>query len=160
MNEVYVDDFMILAVATAKEQLRHVPAAVMTGIHDIFPPAFLFRSQFPSGKGQEPVCAPERAPWFRVRRGGTHPVARGGKTRGPPAHPQRVDTWGHDWPRRHPIHDLRLGRPKATPRVHGPPQRQGAAPPCNRVCALQPPVVYLHHNKALLEAIHDARTLL
>jgi hypothetical protein len=35
--EVYVDDFISLAIQTSQEQLRHFAQAVMTGIHDIFP---------------------------------------------------------------------------------------------------------------------------
>jgi hypothetical protein len=35
--EVYVDDFIPLAIATTQEQLEHVARAVMHGIHDAFP---------------------------------------------------------------------------------------------------------------------------
>ena len=35
--DVYVDDFIPMAIATSQEQLRHVANAVMTGIHDVFP---------------------------------------------------------------------------------------------------------------------------
>jgi hypothetical protein len=38
MVEVYVDDFMNLVIPVSQEQLRHVATAVMTGIHDVFPP--------------------------------------------------------------------------------------------------------------------------
>jgi hypothetical protein len=38
MVEVYVDDFMSLVIPVSREQLRHVAAAIMTGIHDVFPP--------------------------------------------------------------------------------------------------------------------------
>jgi hypothetical protein len=37
MIEVYVDDFMSLVIPVSQAQLRHVAAAVMTGIHDVFP---------------------------------------------------------------------------------------------------------------------------
>jgi hypothetical protein len=33
-----VDDFMSLVIPISQEQLRHVTTAVMTGIHDVFPP--------------------------------------------------------------------------------------------------------------------------
>jgi hypothetical protein len=36
MIEVYVDDFMSLVIPVSQAQLRHVAAAVMTGIHDVF----------------------------------------------------------------------------------------------------------------------------
>lgn len=38
MVEVYVDDFISIAIATSQEQLEHVAQAVMKGIHDVFPP--------------------------------------------------------------------------------------------------------------------------
>jgi hypothetical protein len=38
MVEVYVNDFMSLIIPVSREQLRHVLAAIMTGIHDVFPP--------------------------------------------------------------------------------------------------------------------------
>ena len=38
MVEVYVDDFIGLAIPTSKEQLEHVSQGIMHGIHDVFPP--------------------------------------------------------------------------------------------------------------------------
>jgi hypothetical protein len=38
MVEVYVDDFMSLVIPISRDQLQHVATAVMTGIHDVFPP--------------------------------------------------------------------------------------------------------------------------
>jgi hypothetical protein len=38
MVEVYLDDFMSLVIPMSKAQLCHVATAVMTGIHDLFPP--------------------------------------------------------------------------------------------------------------------------
>ena len=35
--DVYVDDFIPMAIATSQEQLEHVATAVMQGIHDVFP---------------------------------------------------------------------------------------------------------------------------
>jgi hypothetical protein len=35
--EVYVDDFMLLAIPTSQDKLVHVAQGVMTGIHDVFP---------------------------------------------------------------------------------------------------------------------------
>ena len=37
MIEVYVDHFMSLVIPVSQSQLMHVAAAVMTGIHDVFP---------------------------------------------------------------------------------------------------------------------------
>ncbi len=38
MVEVYVDNFMSLVIPVSQAQLCHVATAVMTGIHDVFPP--------------------------------------------------------------------------------------------------------------------------
>jgi hypothetical protein len=38
MVEVYVGDFMSLVIQVSWEQPRYVAAAIMTGIHDVFPP--------------------------------------------------------------------------------------------------------------------------
>ncbi len=38
MVEIYVHDFMSLIIPISQEQLRHVTTAVMTVIHDMFPP--------------------------------------------------------------------------------------------------------------------------
>jgi hypothetical protein len=35
--DVYVNDFIQLAIATSRQQLEHVANAVLTGIHDVFP---------------------------------------------------------------------------------------------------------------------------
>ena len=37
--EVYVDDYMAIAIPACKEHLRHLSTGVMTGVHDIFPPS-------------------------------------------------------------------------------------------------------------------------
>ena len=39
MIEVYVDDFIALAITISKDQLDHVARGVMHGIHDVFPPS-------------------------------------------------------------------------------------------------------------------------
>ena len=35
--EVYVDDYISLAIPTARKQLKHLARAVMGGIHEVFP---------------------------------------------------------------------------------------------------------------------------
>ena len=37
--EVYVDDYMAIAIPACKEHLRHLSTGVMTGVHDVFPPS-------------------------------------------------------------------------------------------------------------------------
>ena len=38
MLEVYVDDYIVLAIPIIQDQLHHVANAILTGIHDVFPP--------------------------------------------------------------------------------------------------------------------------
>ena len=38
MLEVYMDDYIVLAIAKSQDQLHHVANAIITGIHDVFPP--------------------------------------------------------------------------------------------------------------------------
>ena len=38
MLEVYVDDYIVLAIPNTQDQLYHVANEIMTGIHDMFPP--------------------------------------------------------------------------------------------------------------------------
>ena len=39
LMEVYMDDFITLAIPTCQQQLDHLASATMHGIHDVFPPA-------------------------------------------------------------------------------------------------------------------------
>ena len=38
MLEVYMDDYIVLAIPEIQDQLHHVANTIMTGIHDVFPP--------------------------------------------------------------------------------------------------------------------------
>ena len=38
MLEVYMDDYIVLDIPKIQDQLHHVDNAIMTGIHDVFPP--------------------------------------------------------------------------------------------------------------------------
>ena len=38
MLEVYMDDYIALAIPKSQDQLHHVANAIMTGINDVFPP--------------------------------------------------------------------------------------------------------------------------
>jgi hypothetical protein len=37
VQEVFMDDYITLAIATAQEELKHISSATMNGIHDVFP---------------------------------------------------------------------------------------------------------------------------
>jgi hypothetical protein len=36
-EDVYVDDFLVMAIGVSQEQLQHVADAVLQGVHDVFP---------------------------------------------------------------------------------------------------------------------------
>ena len=38
MLELYTDDYIVLAIPKIQYQLHHVANAIVTGIHDVFPP--------------------------------------------------------------------------------------------------------------------------
>ena len=38
MLEVYMDEYIVLVIPKKQDQLHHVANAIMTGIHDVFPP--------------------------------------------------------------------------------------------------------------------------
>ena len=38
MLELYMDDYIVLAIPKIQDQLHHVANAILTGIHDVFPP--------------------------------------------------------------------------------------------------------------------------
>ena len=38
MLELYVDDYIVLDIPKSKDQIHNVANAIMTGIHDVFPP--------------------------------------------------------------------------------------------------------------------------
>ena len=38
MLVVYMDDYIVLATPKIQDKLHHVANAIMTGIHDVFPP--------------------------------------------------------------------------------------------------------------------------
>ena len=38
MLEVYMDDYIVLAIPNIQDQLHHVANEIMTGINDVFPP--------------------------------------------------------------------------------------------------------------------------
>ena len=38
MLEVYMGDYIVLEIPRRRDKLQHVANAIMTGIHDVFPP--------------------------------------------------------------------------------------------------------------------------
>ena len=44
MLEVYMDNYIALAIPRNQDQLHHVANTIMTGIHDVFPPENMIRN--------------------------------------------------------------------------------------------------------------------
>lgn len=162
--EVYVDDFIAFVVATSQQQLDHVANAVMHGIHDVFPPTVddgvdpISHKKLGKGDGQ-----------FRTRK-----CILGFDFDG-----EQKTIWLEE-EKRAALLTILKGWLRTADRIQGGiqfeefesvtaklrhafmvlPEGKGLLSPCNGVLRVRPPVVYLHRNRALREALGDARTLL
>ena len=145
--EVYIDDFISAILPTSRGQVEHVTRGILHGIHDVFPPSTdadrdpisLKKLKKGDGKYATTKCllgfefdGIEKTIWLEE--------------------PKRAAllTILHQWIRgatvRHAFTALQEGR--------------GLLSPCNWVMRKRPPVVYLHKNGPLLEAISNIRTIL
>jgi hypothetical protein len=153
--DVYVDDFIPMAIATSKEQLAHVANAVLHGIHAVFPADAQPEADPVSYK--KLLKHDGQLALHKDLLGFTFNGAPGGKTM-QLEHPKREFLLAilHKWIRasartnagilflefesviskiRHAFMSIQCGR--------------GLLTPCNKVLSLRPPVVYLHRNLAL-----------
>ena len=164
MVEVYVDDFISLAVPTSREQLVHVANSIMGGIHDVFPaddddendPLSLkkilkLESMWALHKdilgftfdGLDKTIwleAPKRDALLTVMKGWLR-ASRKGRCGIPFGEFQSVIS-----KLRHAFISI--------------PNGKGLLSPCNTILRIEPKFVYLHRNKALRAAIADSRCLL
>ncbi len=162
--EVYVDDFISFVVAPTEAQLRHVATAVMHGIHDVFPPD--------DDEERDPISVK------KLRKGdgvfATRKCVLGFDFDG-----EEKTIWLEE-EKRATLLTVLKGWIRAATRTRGGialaefesvtaklrhaftalPAGKGLLSPCNWVLRKRPPIVYLHRNKELLEAIQGARTLL
>lgn len=164
--EVYVNDYIVIATPASQEQLRHVATAVMTGIHDVFTPDDddsndpISLKKILKGEGEfamEKDCLGfdfdgepyKHTMWYEAAKRdelllNLHGSLRVSKDRncGIPFDVFHSVTGKLRWA------------------FIAIPQGNGLLSPLNRICAKEPKFVFLHRNKALLEAIRDCRTLL
>ena len=162
--EVYVDDFISFVMAPSEAQLNHVASAVMHGIHDVFPPDAeeerdpISVKKLTKGDGvfstrkcvlgfdfdgvEKTIWLEEekRATLLTILKGWIRAAKRAG------AGIALGEFESVTAKLRHAFTVLPAGK--------------GLLSPCNWVLRKRPPIVYLHRNKALLEAIEGARTLL
>jgi len=162
--EVYVDDYISLAMATSQEQLDHVSRSVMKGVHDVFPedevddedPLSLKKLKKMEGawalvksilgfefNGDDKTLwleGPKRDALLATLQSWlrTSSVKRGGI----------------------PFDEFLSVLSKIRHAFISIPAGKGLLSPCNAVLRRGPHTIYLHRNPHLLQAIKDIRTLL
>ena len=162
--EVYVDDFISFVLAPSEEQLRHVATAVMHGIHDVFTPD--------ADEERDPISAKklrkgdgafstrkcvlgfdfdgaEKKIWLEEEKRATLLAILKGWIRAATRSRRGIA-----------LGEFESVTAKLRHAFTALPAGKGLLSPCNWVLRKRPPVVYLHRNKVLLEAIQGARTLL
>ncbi len=162
--EVYVDDFMSFVIPVSREQLRHVATAVMTGSHDVFPPAQddsnnpisekKLRQQEGRFSTRKTLLGFDfdritKTMWLEeAKREKLLTVLRG---------------WirvGHRGTSGIPFNEFESITAKLRHAFTCIPAGVGLLSPCNRILKLKPQLVFLHKNQPVLKAIEGCRTLL
>ena len=162
--EVYVDDYISLVVPRSKEDLKHVANAVLQGIHDVFPSD--------KDDAEDPISLKklvkleamwalhkdilgftfdgvDKTIWLEEEKRNTLLTVLKGWLRA-----SRRSRAGV------PLEEFQSIIAKLRHAFISIPSGKGLLSPCNRVIRRAPPVVYLHRNKALQQAIADCRTML
>eukprot|EP00956_Cyclotella_meneghiniana_P024898 scaffold50779_cov23-Cyclotella_meneghiniana.AAC.1 len=162
--DVYVDDFLSLAIATSRQQIRHCANGVMNGIHDVFPeekependPISLKKLKKDEGQyallkdmlgfefdGEEKTMILEEAKrglLLMVLHKWIRTASR--KTAGI----EFTEFESVIYKIRHCFRSIPAGK--------------GLLTPCNRVIAKRPSRVFLHRNERLTTALRDMRTII
>jgi hypothetical protein len=162
--EVYVDDFMSLVIPISRKQLRHVATAVMTGIHDVFPPD--------NDDSNDPILEKK----LRQQEGqfSTRKTLLGFDFDGiaktmwlEDAKREKLLTALKGWIRAGergmagiPLNEFKSVTAKLQHAFTCIPDGVGLLSPCNKILQLKPRTVYLHRNKPVLNAKKGCRTLL
>jgi len=162
--EVYVDDFISFVLAPTTEQLRHVATAVMHGIHDVFPPDDdderdpISVKKLKQGDGVFATrkCilgfdfdGEEKTIWLEEEKRATLLAILKGWIRSATRSKGGIA-----------LGEFESVTAKLQHAFTALPAGKGLLSPCNWVLRKRPPVVYLHRNRPLFEAIQGARTLL
>jgi hypothetical protein len=162
--DVYVDDFIPMAVATSRSQLEHVATAVMTGIHDVFPacdddeddPISLKKLKKLDGQWalQKDILGfafdgeaktmqleePKREFLLAILQKWTRSAAHG-----------KAGI---------PLTEFESVIAKCRHAFMSIPAGMGLLTPCNAILRKRPPFIFLSRNMPLLQAIRDCRSLL
>ena len=164
MIEVYVDDYISLAIPRTQDDLRHIANAVMTGIHDMFPPDVVNENDPISLK----KLIKEEGMWALTKDilGFTFDGVAKTIWLESPKRDKLLSTLT-SWlkqSRRHsegvPFDEFQSTISKLRHAFVSIPSGKGLLSPCNTVLRLQPPKVFFHRNNLLRQAIEDCRTLL
>ena len=163
MMEVYMDDFIDLAIATCQQDLDHLASATMTGIHDVFPPAEIPTEDPISDKKLRKLDGA----WANVK-----------EILGITFDGNALTIWLSDKKRDALIETLRIWIRKASKRIginfddfqstlsklqHAfltVPAGKGLLSAFYKVLAIKPPIIYLHTNVNLRHAVADCLTFL
>ena len=164
MIEVYVDDYIGIAIPTSQHQLEHVSRAILHGIHDVFPPE--------DDKDTDPIS-------FKKIMKGEGKWALVKDILGFTFDGEHKTLWLEE-PKRDALVTILKGWIRsAESGYHGVPIKEfesivakvrhafisipagkGLLSPCNDILRLGPDVVYIHRNQALRTALIDIRQLL
>ena len=162
--EVYVNDFIAAIILTTPEEIEHVARGVLHGIHDVFPAC--------SDGDRDPVSAK------KLKKGdGTFATRKcilgfgfDGLNKTIWLEEEKRDTLLtilHKWIRGArialqaiPFAEFESVTSKLCHAFSALPEARGLLSPCNWILRVRPPIIYLHQNGPLLEAITDIRTIL
>ena len=164
MIEVYVDDYISLAIPRTKEDLRHIANAVLTGIHDVFPPDELQESDPISYKKLLKL----EGMWALVKDILGFTFDGENKTiwlEGPKRDVllTTIKHWLNQSEKRNagvPFDEFRTVIAKLRHAFISIPGGKGLLSPCNSIIRTEPSVVFFHKNPLLRQAIGDCRTIL
>ena len=164
MLEVYVDDYIALAIPESQQHLRHVANAVMQGIHDVFPPDDDDETDAISLKKLRKL----ECMWAHVKDilGFTFDGINKTLWLEEPKRDAILQTL-HGWLRSAergasgiPFEEFRSIISKLRHGLTSIPSGKGLLSPCNGILRAQPSFVYLQRNEPLRLALADCRTLL
>ena len=162
--EVFVDDFMSLAIATSKEQLVHVGTGTMMGIHDVFPPCDIKHEDPVSEKKMEKgdskfdtqktllgfdFDGESKTIWLEETKRSSLLLILKGWLRS-----SATTSYGI------PFKIFESVVAKLRHAFTAIPAGLGLLSPCNKMLALKPTMIFLQRNPPLRTAITDIRTIL
>ncbi len=162
--EVYVDDFIAAIIPTTREQITHIARSILHGIHDVFPACTdndrdpILTKKLKKGEGtfHTKKCilgfefdGDEKTIWLKEDKCAALLRILHHWIRGATKSRQGI-----------PFAEFESVTSKLRHAFTALPEARGLLSPCNWILKCRPPVVFLHRNGELLEAISDIRTIL